>query len=200
MLYAKYESLADVILGIGAIALLVDLIILMPLSKLYEGSTNEAGKAAAVTFIFVHSFVYSVFMFGTVWVYLSEIFPTRLRAQGLAICTFCGQAMAIILQQVGLQIYNEIGYLFYIVFIVCTAMAGVVYYLFLPETKGATLEDISACFGDEVAATLHESKTTIERVLDRAAGYDDDGSNSQQANGTLKFKERAVELENVSAA
>lgn len=169
----------DFILGIGAIMLLIDLIILMPLSKLYTGSTNEAGKAAAVAFIFVHSFVYSVFMFGTVWVYLSEIFPTKLRAQGLAISTFCGQVISVILQQVGLQIYNDIGYLFYIVFIVCTAAAGFVYYFFLPETKGVTLEDISAFFGDEVA-TLHESKTRTEMILNGAAGCDDKSSVVQQ--------------------
>jgi hypothetical protein len=65
---------ANLAAGIGAIALLINLAILMPLSKLYAGSTNEAGKAAAVSFIFLDSFVYSIFMFGAVWVYLSEIF------------------------------------------------------------------------------------------------------------------------------
>lgn len=171
----------------------------MPLSKLYTGSTNEAGKAAAVAFIFVHSFVYSVFMFGTVWVYLSEIFPTKLRAQGMAICTFCGQVIGIILQQVGLQIYDNIGYLFYIVFIVCTTVAGVVYFFLLPETKGFTLEDISVFFGDEVVPTLHESKTRVERVLNGVAGYEDDVAHqiSQRQNTPATAKGRAVELENV---
>lgn len=190
-------SPTDFILGIGAIMLLIDLIILMPLSKLYTGSTNEAGKAAAVAFIFVHSFVYSVFMFGTVWVYLSEIFPTKLRAQGLAISTFWGQAISVILQQVGLQVYNDIGYLFYIVFIVCTAAAGFVYYFFLPETNGVTLEDISAFFGDEVA-TLHESKTRIERILNGATGCDDEPGVVLQEDTPATLKEMAVELEDVS--
>jgi hypothetical protein len=57
------------------------------------------------------------------------------------------------------------------VFIVCTAIAGLVYFFILPETKGATLEDISALFGDEVVATLHESKTRIKHVLNEVAGY-----------------------------
>jgi hypothetical protein len=48
--------------------------------------------------------------------------------------------MGIIRQQAGLQIYDDIGYLFYIVLIVCTAFAGFVYFFFLPETKGVTLE------------------------------------------------------------
>lgn len=113
-------------------------------------------------------------MFGTVWVYLSEIFPTKFRAQGTAICTFWGQVMGIIIQQVGLQIYDDIGYLFYIVFIVCTIIAGYVYFVFLPETKGVSLEEISAFFGDEVVATLHESKTRIEEVLNGVSGFDDE--------------------------
>lgn len=194
----SFLSPADFIIGVGAITLLIDLIILMPLSKLYTGSMNEAGKAAAVAFIFVHSFVYSVFMFGTVWVYLSEIFPTKLRAQGLAISTFWGQVISVILQQVGLQIYNDIGYLFYIVFIVCTAAAGFVYYFFLPETKGVTLEDISAFFGDEVVATLHEPKTRIERVLNGAAGCNDEPRGAQQGDTPATPKEMAEECEDVS--
>ena len=184
--------------GVGAIALLVDLAILMPLSKLYTGSTNEAGKAAAVSFIFIHSFVYSIFMFGTVWVYLSEIFPTKFRAQGTAICTFFGQVMGTILQQVGLQIYDDIRYLFYIVFIVCTAFAGFVYFFFLPETKEVTLEEISAFFGDEVVVTLHESKSRIEQVLNEVSGYDDVTVDGHQQNVSTANKPRVQELEEVS--
>lgn len=142
----------------------------MPLSKIYTDSSNKAGQAAAVSFIFVHTFVYSVFMFGTVWVYISEIFPTKIRAQGTAICTFWGQVMGVILQQVGLQIYNDIGYLFYLVFIVCTAVAGVVYFLFLPETKGVTLEDISMFFGDEVVSAFEDSKVMDNEVLRKVTG------------------------------
>ena len=151
--------------GMGAIALIIDLAILMALSKIYTGSTNEAGKASAVTFIFLHSYVYSVFMYGTVWVYTTEIFPTHLRAKGTAICTFWGQAFQVVLQQIGLKVFDDIGYLFYIVFIVCTTIAGLAYYFYLPETKGVSLEDIAHFFGEEVVATLYESKTRIEEVL-----------------------------------
>lgn len=168
----QYKFLRLTILGVGAIALLIDLIVLMPLSKIYTGSTNKAGQVAAVSFIFFHTFVYSVFMFGTVWVYISEIFPTKIRAQGTAICTFWGQVMGVILQQVGLQIYNDIGYLFYLVFIVCTAVAGLVYFFFLPETKGVTLEDVSVFFGDDIVATFEESKMRGEGVLSKVTGGD----------------------------
>lgn len=142
----------------------------MPLTKIYTGSDNQPGKAAAVTFIFLHSYPYSVFMYGTVWVYTTEIFPTRLRAKGTAICTFWGQAFGILLQQIGLKVFEQIGYLFYIVFIVCTSIAAIVYYIFLPETKGATLEDISRFFGDPVVATLNESNTRIEQVMNEVDG------------------------------
>ena len=169
--------------GIGAIVLVVDLVILMPLTKIYTGSENQAGKAAAVTFIFLHSYPYSVFMYGTVWVYTAEMFPTRLRAKGVAICTFWGQAFNILLQQIGLKVFEEIGYLFYIVFIVCTSFAAVVYYFFLPETKGATLEDISRSFGDPVVATLNESQTRITKVLNEVDGLADTGDESGERGG-----------------
>jgi hypothetical protein len=120
----RHNVLLLILLGVGATALLIDLVILMPLSKIYTGSTNRAAQAAAVSFIFLHTFVYSVFMFGTVWVNISEIFPTKIRAQGTAICTFWGQVMGVVLQQVGLQIYNDVGYLFYIVFIAVQRSLG----------------------------------------------------------------------------
>lgn len=143
----------------------------MALTKIYTGSDNQSGKAASVSFIFLHSYFYSVFMYGTVWVYTTEIFPTHIRAKGTAICTFWGQAFGILLQQIGLDVFDKIGYLFYIVFIVCTGFASVIYFLFLPETKGATLEDISSFFGDPVVATLNESRTRIARVLNEVDGY-----------------------------
>lgn len=169
--------------GIGAIVLVIDLVVLMPLTKIYTGSENQAGKAAAVTFIFLHSYPYSVFMYGTVWVYTSEMFPTRLRAKGVAICTFWGQAFNILLQQIGLKVFEEIGYLFYIVFIVCTSFAALVYYLFLPETKGATLEDISRFFGDPVVATLNESQSRIAKVLNEVDGLADTGDDGGERRG-----------------
>lgn len=158
----------------GAFVAVIDLIILMVLTKKYTDSGYEAGEAAAVTFIFIHSYLYSVFNYGTVWVYTSEIFPTHLRAKGAAICTFWGQGFAILLQQIGLDAYQSIGYMFYLVFIICTSCAGVAYYVFLPETKGATLEDISSFFGDPVIATLHESKTRIEQVMNEVNAEGDD--------------------------
>jgi hypothetical protein len=171
----------------------------MALTKIYTGSDNQAGKAAAVTFIFLHSYPYSVFMYGTVWVYTTEIFPTHLRAKGTAICTFWGQAFGILLQQIGLKVFEDIGYLFYIVFIVCTSFAGLIYFFFLPETKGATLEDISRFFGDPVVATLHESKTRIAQVLNEVEGFRDldeeDGAHmSGQGKGVVEQVEEAQKV------
>jgi MFS family permease len=192
--------LADLVVGIGAITLLIDLSILMPLSKIYTGSTNQAGQAAAVTFIFLHSFVYSVFMFGTVWVYTTEIFPTNLRAPGTAICIFWGQAFGILLQQVGLKVFEDIGYLFYIVFITCTFVAGLVYYFVLPETRGATLEDISGLFGDEVIASLNESKIKIEEVLGKVTAGSMLEYSSACALPTLLEKSKPTEVEHAEEA
>jgi len=157
----------------GAIALVIDCAILMALSKVYTGSGYLPGESAAVTFIFLHSFVYSVFCYGTVWVYTTEIFPTHLRAKGTAVCTFWGQAFGILLQQIGLKVFDDIGYLFYIVFIVCTTIAGFVYYFLIIETKGATLEDISAFFGDELVVAFNETDTRVKQVLNEVEAHED---------------------------
>lgn len=54
----------------------------------------------------------------------------------------------------------------------CAAVAGLVYFFFLPETKGVTLEDVSVFFGDEIVATFEESKTRGDDVLRKVTGGD----------------------------
>ncbi|KAL6856985.1 hypothetical protein ACP4OV_018367 [Aristida adscensionis] len=108
------------------------------------------------------------------WVYCSEIYPLRLRAQAAAMGTGLNRVMsgATTMSFLSLSDAITIAGSFYLY--ACVAAAGWVYmYFLLPETKGKSLEDTVKLFGkdadaddgDVAAATAggrHERKKSTE--------------------------------------
>lgn len=82
-----------------------------------------------------------------VWLALSELMPNRIRANGMAVGLFVNMMVAYLISDVFLQLVEKWGYA-----PVLFMLAGfaLVYFLvaalFLPETKGKTLEEIEAHF------------------------------------------------------
>ncbi|XP_030541786.2 probable polyol transporter 6 [Rhodamnia argentea] len=84
------------------------------------------------------------------WVYSSEVFPLRLRAQGTALAISVNRLMSGAVSMSFLSVSNRItfGGTF---FVLCGVMvvASLFFYCFLPETKGKTLEEMGALFEDK---------------------------------------------------
>jgi len=103
------------------------------------------GSAMLATFlalVFFYSFGPGV----CVWLVLSELMPTRIRANGMSIALFSNQFVAWGLASAFLPLANACGFgaLF-----LCFALFGILYFvtvLFIPETKGKTLEEIETLF------------------------------------------------------
>ena len=98
--------------------------------------------AAFLALVFFYSFGPGV----CVWLVLSELMPTRIRANGMSIALFSNQFVAWGLASAFLPLANACGFgpLF-----LCFALFGVLYFvtvLFIPETKGKTLEEIETLF------------------------------------------------------
>ncbi|GMI97727.1 POLYOL TRANSPORTER 5, ARABIDOPSIS THALIANA POLYOL/MONOSACCHARIDE TRANSPORTER 5 [Hibiscus trionum] len=89
------------------------------------------------------------------WVYSSEIFPMRLRAQGSSLAISVNRIVSGIVSMTFLSISEKItfGGMFFV--LSGTMVVGTVFfYLFLPETKGKSLEEIEAIFEDKNPETL----------------------------------------------
>jgi Sugar (and other) transporter len=69
----------------GYSAVTVFLIIEMVLQKYYVGTDDKAGNAACVAILWLYVAVYGFFLDPPQFVYISEIFPTTLRAKGIAL-------------------------------------------------------------------------------------------------------------------
>nr|GLL36579.1 polyol transporter 5-like [Ipomoea trifida] len=82
------------------------------------------------------------------WVYSSEVFPLRLRAQGCAIAVALNRLLSGSLLMSFISLYKliTIGGAFFL-YAGCSAVAWVYFFTLLPETQGRTLEDTEALFG-----------------------------------------------------
>jgi hypothetical protein len=126
--------------------------ILMALSAQFPtGTTNQDGPRAAIGFIFIYSFGYAMFFNAMVWVVPVELFPFFLRSKGLGLAVFSKAVVAIVLAQITPIAIQNVGWRYYALFIATNFAAAFVYFFFLPETKGKSLEEVAELFGDTLA-------------------------------------------------
>ncbi|KAF1915643.1 general substrate transporter [Ampelomyces quisqualis] len=129
--------------GLGA-ALLVNAV-----QGQYLDINNAAQLRSMVAMNFVFSFFYTPL--GIIsWVYPAEIFPVECRALGNAITTFTNWTVNLIFAQFSPQALTSLEFKYFYVFFVFNVTACVCYWVFYPETKGRSLEQMDQLFGDQL--------------------------------------------------
>ncbi|CAG7850836.1 High-affinity glucose transporter [Serendipita indica DSM 11827] len=140
-----------------------------------ENANNRAAQQAGIAFI-IHFFRTSL------WVYQSEIFPMRIRALGTAVCTCANWATNVLISQVSPIGMSKLQYKFYILFVVTNICNVIIVAVLFPETKGKSLEEMDAVFGDqEIPHALETNKAHNLK----------ESSSSQEEKGEYKQEERA---------
>lgn len=82
-----------------------------------------------------------------VWLALSELMPTRIRSNGMSIALLINQAVSTTIAAMFLPTVGRHGYsTMFFGFAACTVIYFITAAVFLPETKGKTLEEIEAHF------------------------------------------------------
>ncbi|KAK8943815.1 Polyol transporter 5 [Platanthera guangdongensis] len=129
------------------------------------------GLSIATVLTFVASF--SMGLGPIAWVYSSEIFPIRLRAQGASLGTATNRVMSGVVSMTFISLYKAITISGSFFLYAGIASAGwVFFYVMLPETKGRTLEDMEEVFGGRKEAGTKEVEVA---GVGHGAGDEDDG-------------------------
>ncbi|CAB4288494.1 unnamed protein product [Prunus armeniaca] len=141
------------LLLLGSIGMAISLAALGFGSKFLEFSGDKPDWAIGLCVVAVCSAAsfFSIGLGPITWVYSSEIFPMRLRAQGSSLAIGVNRLVSGLVAMTFLSISREItfGGMFF-------ALAGIMvvgtvfFYFFLPETKGKSLEEIGVLFEDQV--------------------------------------------------
>jgi MFS family permease len=108
-------------------------------------STRNGWLVASSLFVFMAFFAIGPGV--CVWLALSELMPTRIRSNGMSIALLINQAVSTTIAAIFLPTVGKYGYAtMFFAFAACTVIYFVTAAVFLPETKGKTLEEIEAHF------------------------------------------------------
>ena len=108
-------------------------------------STRNGWLVASSLFVFMAFFAIGPGV--CVWLALSELMPTRIRSNGMSIALLINQAVSTTIAASILPTVGKYGYAtMFFAFAACTVIYFVTAAVFLPETKGKTLEEIEAHF------------------------------------------------------
>jgi sugar porter (SP) family MFS transporter len=130
--------------------MITSLLLLAISMTIIDHSSEKLIWAVALAIASVLSFVgfFSIGLGPIAWVYSSEIFPLRLRAQGCSMGVAMNRVTSGIISMTFLSLYEAItiGGAFFL-FAGIASVAWVFYYTLLPETHGKNLEDVEGLFG-----------------------------------------------------
>jgi len=126
--------------------------------------TNHVSSAsiAMVVMIYLYVMGYSASWGPIPWVYLSEIFPTRLRGYGVGMGAATQWLFNFVITEITPNAVAHIGWRTFLMFgIFCLGNLTFVFF-FIKETKGRTLESMDVLFG-----TIDEAKRAedVERMM-----------------------------------
>ncbi|EEP77542.1 conserved hypothetical protein [Uncinocarpus reesii 1704] len=146
---------------IGLIGVIITTSCLAAMTAEYTGTKNRVGSGFGIFFIFLYVAFQGTFCHTTMYLYVSEIFPTEIRPIGMGFSTFGQFASTIILLQTAPIGFAHVGWRYYLVPIIWSVLFIPVIYFFFPETARLSLEEIARKFGEEVAVdvTTQEEKT-----------------------------------------
>jgi hypothetical protein len=83
------------------------------------------------------------------WLIPSEVFATCIRAKAMSVATTLNRATATLMSSTFLSTANALGWggFFLMLCIICVVVAGFLH-IYLPETKGRSLEEMSIYFAE----------------------------------------------------
>lgn len=113
-------------------------------------SADSARTTVALTGLTLFLASYGIGLGPAAWLVPSEIFATCIRAKGVSVATFLNRATATLMVTSFLSIKNTITWQSFFMILAAGCMFTIIMlYLYLPETKGRSLEDMSLYFAEE---------------------------------------------------
>lgn len=160
---------------IGLIACSLDLVCEAAMVAKFSATDNKVGNGLGVFFLFSYVTIYAVTLDATEYVYCAEIFPTHVRAMGMGASIFSQAATTVLYTELAATAFAEVGWKYYLVFIIIPLLGVVLVWKYFPETKGLSLEEIAVGFGENavlmgLAPTDYEEQMVPETKLAEFSG------------------------------
>ncbi|KAI6080691.1 quinate permease [Hypoxylon rubiginosum] len=112
---------------------------------------------ASLTMVYLEAMSYNISWGPVPWVYMSEIFPSRIREAGVAIGTSTQWLFNFVFSQVTPHAIENLGWKTFLMFCIFNYALVVFAWFFIKETKGKSLEEMDALFGATATAVDSEA-------------------------------------------
>lgn len=145
------------------VSLLGMAVALMLVSFAFVGNASSEGFAVFGLALYLAFF--SIGMGPGAWLIPSEVFSTMIRAKAMSVATFMNRVTATIISSTFLSVANAMSYagFFIMMSMVCLVVLAWMF-VYLPETKGRPLEDMSQYFAEITGdRSLLEAEETMYR-------------------------------------
>ncbi|OQU94842.1 hypothetical protein CLAIMM_01134 [Cladophialophora immunda] len=163
------------LLLIGTCGILICVVLNCILQGLYLEPNFRPGLKASIFLTFLMICFWCTCIDATQFVYISEIFPSYIRAQGQAVGTLGLTLSNVILLVAAPIALDAIHWKFYLVNISWTVLFIITIFFLYPETSGKSIEDLSAIFGDTVVVTFEDAVSGDKQLVEgdgKASIYD----------------------------
>jgi hypothetical protein len=127
----------------------------------YAGTDNANALRAGIAMMFVFGVFYSFAIDGPQFCYITEIFPSHLRAKGVSLGVATFSLTNIIWLQAAPTAFANIGWKFYLCLVIPSFFLAIIMWVFYPDTRGKPLEEIAAIFGDEDEVAVRQADVLI---------------------------------------
>lgn len=120
------------------------------MQKEFQNTNNKVGKDFAILGIYLFVVTYYGMLNSTTWLYGAEVLPINLRSKIMGLAAASHFIVNVGITEAGPSAFATIKENYYYVFVGCTFFFLIMAYLYFPETRRKTLEEIAAAFGDDV--------------------------------------------------
>ncbi|PVH95557.1 general substrate transporter [Periconia macrospinosa] len=173
----------------SASTMLISYIVVTGLSGSFAQTNRPATGIAVVPFLFCFFAGYDIALTPLLVAYPCEIWPYTLRTKGITVAWMTAVSAIFFNTFVNPIALEAIGWKYYIVFVVVLIIFYITAYLFYPETRGHSLEQMAIIFDGADAAAMEP-----EQTKERAVSVSHEVSAEIEAKtGTVYHKENVLE-------
>lgn len=99
------------------------------------------------------------------WIIPAEIFDTHTRSKGVSIATMTSFAFNTMIGQITAPAIDQIGWKYYLVFVICNFTNAIFFWLVLPETKKIPLEEMNNLFSNSHWIVLGNDRESYKAYM-----------------------------------
>jgi len=174
----------------GAFLMAACHIIIAILTGLFHNSwgTHKVQGWVACVFVWIFAMGFGYSWGPCAWIIVAEIWPMSVRGKGMSIAASSNWMNNFIVGQVTPTMLTHLGFGTFVFFGAFSFIGGVFVWLFVPETKGLSLEEMDTVFGDSVGTAIadRERQARINKSLGLDAyGHGDTESGARASDEKL---------------